>query len=175
MRYQDEDDQPALLDDQAALLAEVRDLYALVDPVPAELVAAAEASLDWRTPGAEIAELTHDSACDPAEGGDIRGPGAGRLLAFESGEASILVEIRETGARRRILGQVSGRRPGVVQVRHPAGVHDARADALGRFRAEDVPAGPVSFACPNAHCDAASPTNPERGAQVTLVTDWVSI
>lgn len=144
-----------------AVLAEIRELYERVDPVPPELAAAVRDSLRWRTPGARLAELTHDSACEPTENGAVRGTEAGRLLAFEDADLSIIVEVREFGGRRRILGQVVGCPATTVRVRHPAGVHDAPADALGRFRADDLPPGPVSFVCG------------ER--ETAFVTDWVVI
>ena len=78
--------------DDAALLAELRELAAIVDPVPAEAVAAALSAFAWRTMDAELAELTGDTSIDPV---GVRGGSAPVMLTFESPRLSIQIEISE--------------------------------------------------------------------------------
>jgi hypothetical protein len=52
-----------------------------------------------------------------------------------------------TGPYQRLTGQLIPRQSAVVDIRHGEGVTSVEADALGRFRADDVPAGPLSLRC----------------------------
>jgi len=142
------------------LLAELRDVAELADPVPAAVVTAAKAALTWRTVDAELAELTADSSLAPA---GVRAAQAARLLTFEGPGVEIEVEIVETGPTRRLTGQVVPVTPAGVTIRWGAGVVDVTADDLGRFTATDVPAGSVRLEVRRA--DDRHP----------VVTSWVSI
>ena len=147
------------------LLMILRDMIEETDPVPAALVEAARASFTWRTVDAELAELTSDSALDPAT---VRSTRAPRLLTFTAGETTVVVEVApltaDPDAERRLLGQLVAPRPAQVEVRHGTGSFTVSADELGRFRAEPVPAGPISLAC------RFSPAG-----EPTIVTSWVSV
>ncbi|KWW99807.1 hypothetical protein C3Y87_07210 [Carbonactinospora thermoautotrophica] len=142
------------------LLDELRELLNEIDPVPAEVVEAAKASFTWRTVDAELAELTEDSAL--AEAAGIRGPGGPRLLTFEAPDLTVVVEVSAIGDRRRMLGQLVPPYAAEVEVRHRDGTETVSADDLGRFTVEQVPAGPVSFACRSA-------------SRRTVVTSWVTV
>ncbi len=143
------------------LLDELRALLNEIDPVPAEVIAAAEASFAWRTVDAELAELTEDSVFAPTAG--VRGPGGPRLLTFEAPDLTVVVEVSVIGDRRRMLGQLVPPSAAEVEVRHRDGTETVSADELGRFTVEQVPAGPVSFACRGS------------AAQRTVVTSWVTV
>lgn len=144
-----------------ALLADLREALNWADPVPEALLEAARASFTWRTIDAELAELVADSAMEAAA---VRSAAAlaTRLLTFTADDITVVVEIEEAGAARRLLGQVLLPRAGSIEVRRPGGRQSTAVDELGRFRAEDVPAGPMQLACRFADGTA-------------LVTDWVTI
>ena len=147
------------------LLTILRDVIEETDSVPAALVGAAQASFTWRTVDAELAELTSDSALDTAA---VRSTRAPRLLTFTAGETTLVVEVAPLAAgqdaERRLVGQLVAPRPAQVEVRHSTGSFTVPADELGRFRAEPVPAGPISLACRFA-----------AAGEPTIVTSWVSV
>jgi hypothetical protein len=147
-------------DAHAAFLADVRAVLTELDPVPAEVVAAAKASLTWRTIDAELAELVDDSVLAPTAA--IRGPGDSRLLTFEAPTVTVVVEVTDVGEERRILGQLVTPRQAQVDVRHSGGTWTVESDELGRFSVEAVPPGPVSFVC-------------HTGPHQSVVTSWVTV
>jgi hypothetical protein len=150
-------------DDQ--VLQELAQAIAVADPAPAEVVAAAKASLTWRTIDAELAALTYDSLLDDDRLATVRGAvtAGPRALTFELGEVVVDVEVADSGASRQLLGQVVA--DGVVAVvLERAGDStgtDLAVDELGRFRATGVGAGPVRLRC--------------RLEGHEVVTDWVVI
>jgi hypothetical protein len=151
-------------DDETAdtrILQELRRIAARVDPVPAELLAAARGSLDWRTVDAELARLTFDSVVDAGDGQPVRGGGRPRLLTFAAEGLEVEVELLPSGPRWRLVGQLVPPGPAEVEVRYLGGTVDASADQLGRFVVDGVPSGPVSLCC--------------RTAGRTVVTDWLTI
>jgi len=141
----------------AALLAEIRGLAALIDPVPPEAIAAARSAFAWRTMDAELAELTADSAVDERLAG-VRGAGTPTMLTFDAPGLTVEVELQEVGGHRRLMGQLVPPGPGLVEVRHRAGAATVPVDEVGRFSADDVAAGPVSLRC-------------SSGTQI-VETDW---
>ena len=141
------------------LLAEV---VAERDPVPANVIAAAHASLTWLTIDAELAEMAEDSALAPLAG--VRGSDGPRLLTFEAPSATVVVEVTAVGQLRRLLGQVVEPRRAAIEIRHTDGSVTVEADELGRFAADTVPAGPVSLACRFAD-------QPDH----QVVTTWVTV
>jgi hypothetical protein len=75
------------------------------------------------------------------------------------------VEVTSTGSSRELVGQLIPAQRAGLEIRHGTRADRIAADDLGRFRAESVPAGPVSLYC------RLGPGGP--GAAV--VTDWVSL
>ena len=130
----------------AALLAELRVLASIVDPVPPSAVAAARSAIAWRTMDAELAELTADSSVEPQLAG-VRGAAAPAMLTFEGPEATIEVEVTDEGRSRRFLGQLVPPGPGEVEIRHGGGLASLVADEVGRFAASGIAPGPVSIRC----------------------------
>ncbi|HET9051346.1 MAG TPA: hypothetical protein VFO60_06550 [Candidatus Dormibacteraeota bacterium] len=148
-----------------SLMAELSTLTGRTDPLPASLRSAALGAIAFRTPGAHVADLTHDSALDDSRGSVRSGAATQRLLAFEAGDLSIEVEVERSGTARRIVGQVvPPARLGVV-IRHPRGEIPVAVDELGRFAVGGVPAGPVSVRC----------EVPRPGGADEVVTAWVPI
>jgi hypothetical protein len=154
-------DEPA----ERQLLAQVRALLDDTDPVPEFLLDAARETYTWRTIDAELAELTGDSLL---EGAAVRASRAPRLLTFTAEAATLVVEateqIRGATVHLRLLGQILTPRPADIEIRHGEGTLSVTADEFGRFRAEAVPSGPISFAC--RFGGALKPQ---------LVTSWVTI
>jgi hypothetical protein len=139
------------------LLSELRTAVADQDPVPDSVVAAARDAFAWRTLDADLAALSYDSLLDEKELVGVRSDGdAARLLTFESAQLTVEVEV---GAGR-IVGQLVPPQPGEVEVRHAGGSTTVAADAVGRFVANDVPAGPISLRCRTTDATA-------------VVTDWI--
>ncbi|MQA85590.1 MAG: hypothetical protein GEV03_13420 [Streptosporangiales bacterium] len=153
-----------MIDSDDALLAELRDLFEAMDPVPAQVVAAAEASFTWRTIDAELAALVADSAERPLAGVRSQVGQAGpRLLTFEGQGLLVEVEIDSVGTDRRLVGQLVPPKPAEVEVRWPGGSLTRIADEVGHFTVDAVPQGPVSLVCRLA--DTAKP----------VATSWVTI
>ena len=132
------------------LMSGVRDAFELLDPVPADVLAAARASIAWRTPSAALAELAHDRPARAAAG--VRGA-ADRPLTFACpGSAAeveaVEIEVAERGRHREITGRLVPSAAAVVQVRHrdlPPGGLTAHAEPAGLFCVPDVPEGLVSL------------------------------
>src|SRR5258708_4387094 len=99
------------------LEAQLRRLAGGLEPVPAELVAAAIEAFTWRDPDAELAELVFDSLLDQDAATLVRG-GQERLFSFRSGERSVDLEVTVIGAWRTLIGQVTPPSPAAVSVRH---------------------------------------------------------
>jgi hypothetical protein len=160
---QPDDAVPAPTATDAALLAELGGAAARVDPVPADLVAAARGVLTWRTVDEELAELTFDSLEDGLVG--VRSAvttAAPRQLSFEAGAAAVEVEL----ADGRLIGQLVPPGPARVELHHGADVVATRADDLGRF-SFDVGV----FALPDAGSPAPCRLRVD-GEAFRLVTTW---
>jgi hypothetical protein len=170
------------MDDEADgtdLEEELRQVAALFEPVPPELLTAAVGAFAWRTIDAELAELVFDSLVDHEELGVVRGSAQERTLSFEASGLTIEVEITGTGASRSMIGQLVPPQPASVAVcAHgggswgsvPPGQQNVDmitlgVDELGRFSADALPAGPVSL-----RCRIGTETAPHP-----VVTEWVSI
>ena len=149
-------------DDDAAM-EELREIAAAEDPVPEHILAAARGSYTWRTIDAELAGLVYDSLLDAEALATVRSEGTVRLLTFETPDLAVELEVTAVAGSRSIVGQLVPPGPGLVELRHAGGRRELLADALGRFAAEGVPAGPVSLRCRREGTDAA------------VETEWVAI
>lgn len=146
-----------------ALLAHLRALATIVDPVPEEAVLAARSAFAYLRMDAELAELTYDSSAeDKALAGVRSATGTTRQLTFEAGVAQLEIEITATGTTRRLVGQCLPATALDVTVRQPDAEQVTTTDDLGRFVVEVSP-GPVSLRCSWPHA-----------AQV-IETAWVVI
>jgi hypothetical protein len=135
-----------MTDKDAITEAELRALFAQVDPVPAIVGDAARASFTWRTVDAELAELMRDSADASEEAALLVRSGRGpRQLSFESPQLGIELEVTTTGEReRRVEGQLLPPAAATVTIERPGedGV-SVQADELGRFVLDGLRAGVV--------------------------------
>jgi hypothetical protein len=143
------------------LVEELRRVVEAVDPVPPQVVAAAQDAIGWRTIDDEIAELLHDSSSEPALAG-VRAEEATRVLSFAGERVSVEVEVAGSGASRTLIGQLVPAVAARIEIRHAERVTTVATDDRGRFSAADVPAGSVSLRC-------------LLDAQPALVTPWLPI
>jgi hypothetical protein len=130
------------LSEEQDLLAELAAALHEAASVPPHLLAAAEATLTWRTVDAELAlaELVFDSACDPAPAGPTRSGGSVRTLAFHGTDIALEIEVSQAG----IVGQVIPGNGGQVTGMDMHGVFDeAPIDDAGCFVLRAPPPGPI--------------------------------
>ena len=130
------------LPEEQVLLAELAEALRESTSVPAQLLAAADATLTWRTVDAELemADLVFDSACDPAPAGATRSGGSVRTLAFHGRDISLEIEVSRAG----IVGQVIPADGGQVTGVSMHGVFDrAPIDETGCFMLGAPPLGPI--------------------------------
>ncbi len=152
-------------DEHDWLLQELRAVIAEADPVPPEVLRSGLDSFAWRTIDADLAALAYDSADDPAMA-VVRASESPRLLTFEAPGLTVEVEVTGVGGRRRLIGQLVPAQQALVTVRHHQGsTVEVEADELGRFRADDLPAGLSSLQCHLAGTEAGD----------SVVTDWVTL
>lgn len=125
------------------ILACLRAVAAIREPVPPCVLHAAREAFAWRLIDAELAELVADSACELAYAG-IRGEGQPRIVTFEvPGGTSLELEADSHGAVIRLIGQVVPPRPGKADVQHLGGSLVVPVDELGRFAAHGICPGPM--------------------------------
>lgn len=125
------------------LAAELAGVLTRMDRVPAMLVEAARAALRWRDPDAALAALVAEEFTAPA----VRGAPP-RLLSFTVDAVTIEVEVSiGQEGRVRLLGQIGPVAAMPVEVRHTDGAWTGQTDPLGRFAADDLPAGPLRVFC----------------------------
>ncbi|MFN8223315.1 MAG: hypothetical protein U0R50_08755 [Gaiellales bacterium] len=156
------------LDPDAALLGELSSVLRAVDPVPAEVDAAAKAILGWRRLDADLAELLADSAVDSERLAGVRGENdpALRTLTFGSAPLELDLEVHTTAAGASVLGQLAPGAAASIAVERPGlEPETVSADELGRFRLE-LPLGATFRLVVTGH--------PASGARAT-VTDWVQV
>jgi hypothetical protein len=146
-------------DDQ--LLAELRDIAAQADPVPAPLLDAARSAFELRDLDAMLAELVHDSTVD-APTMAIRGGGAERMLSFTAQAVAVECQITTRGSRRDLLGQLVGSQAEEMDVQITGAVTTVPVNDAGRFSVRGLPAGPFRLRCRLA--DGTS-----------LVTSWAAL
>lgn len=147
--------------DDAELLAELRDLLEAVDAVPEAVLNAARGSYTWRTIDAELAQLAYDSAVDFDLAG-VRSGTAGRLITFETDAVTIELDVEPAQGGYRVVGQLAPPQEAGVAIRHSRGMTPVGADALGRFSAEGIAPGPLGVRC-------------ELADGSVVVTDWLTL
>jgi hypothetical protein len=143
-------------------LAELRALFARMDPVPERLDEAARAAYTWRTIDAELAELMRDSAEVADEAAlALRSATVGpRMLSFETPRVAIEAEVTVTGARsRRLVGQIIPPLAAAITVEQGGVRLETIADELGRFTFDGLGAGPARLraALPGGGMEIATP------------------
>lgn len=113
--------------DDDELLQHLRSLARRLDPVPAEVLAAAKGAFVLRTLDEELADLLFDSLLDEALVG-IRGS-ANRQLTFGVRDTTIDLDVDDEG----LVGQVNPSGATVVELEMLDGSVTGEIDELGRF------------------------------------------
>jgi hypothetical protein len=142
----------------------LRQLAARLEPVPPQLLQAAEDAFGWRDVNSELAELVFDSLLDTDDMALVRGSGAQRLVTFKSGQLTVDVEVTGSGSSRAVHGQIIPPRRAAVDIRSAQGSVTAEADESGYFQSAGLQPGPMSM-----RLSLADPPGQP------VVTDWVSI
>src|SRR5712672_1075791 len=121
------------------ILACLRVVAAIREPVPPCVLHAAREAFAWRLIDAELAELVADSACELAYAG-TRGGGQPRLVTFEvpGGGTSLELEAGSHGVGIHLIGQVVPARSGTAEVQHQGGCVAVSVDEVGRFAAHGI-------------------------------------
>jgi hypothetical protein len=142
------------------LMADLRRIAAVADPVPGDVTAFAHAALATRRLDEELAALLLDSALAGADA--VRaGESDVRLLSFETSAVTLELQVEHEGGRISLRGLAVGT-TGPAEVETPGQRRSVVIDQDGWFTARDLPAGPA-----RVHVRAAG------GGPV--VTGWVRL
>ena len=117
------------------------DVLSEEEPIPPELIVAAQESYTWFDVDAELAELLFDSAS--GELALVRSDGERRLLVFGSAERAVQFETVRRGDRFDLVGFVTPGRAEEVRAQRSGGETVARAGDGGAFTLHDVAGGMV--------------------------------
>jgi hypothetical protein len=152
-------------DRDEALLAELRALFARVDPVPPLVTETAKASLGWRRLDADLAELLSDSALEERSLALTRGPATPvRSVTFSSSSLTVDMEVHVDGEGRTLLGQLSPATTATIEIQTVDETRlSAEADRLGRFRAKLPAGGPIRLRVVDS------------GAGPPVETSWITV
>jgi hypothetical protein len=158
-------------DERDPLLDDVASMFALLDPLPDDVLGAAMAAPEvvaaWRDLDSGLLEILADTATQAVPVG-VRSGGGPRLVTFGAAgddpeSCSVEVEVGvEPSGTLRLVGLVVPTGPGELEVRHPGGAVRVPVDELGRFRAAGVPPGPLSLVLHG------------RDERMTT-TDWITV
>ncbi len=118
------------------LLARLRSVARVADPVPEHVVMAGRSAIAYRDLDVRLAELVEENA-----GVGVRGEEE-PWFSFEFDDVVIEITIRCRDRGRTIIGQVGGASVTSVLVDQPDHEHRCTIDELGRFSAT-VETGPV--------------------------------
>lgn len=122
------------------LLARLRGVGSIVDPVPDEVVLAARSALAYHDLDVRLAELVEESTM---AGAGTRSDADGSWFTFEVDEIVIELAVRTRAGEQHLVGQVDGASVDGVTVRQSDSEMTPDVDDLGRFSAP-IAAGPVS-------------------------------
>jgi hypothetical protein len=155
------------LDPDERLMAELREIFAEVDPVPPLVIETAKASLGWRRLDADLAELLTDSALREESFAMTRGGEAAvRSVTFSSTDLTIDVEVHADDQARTLLGQLSPPSPATIEIQTTEKTQfSAQTDRLGRFRVRLPVGGPVRLRVLDA----------DGRAGPTVETSWITL
>ena len=136
-----------------ALVAELRRVAALADPVPHRWHEAATSSFAWVAIDAVPAHLAYDSRS--ARGGRVGGAlpsgSAPREVRYVAGPLAIELELDVGADKLRVLGRVTPSTRVDVVAAWPEGRREATSDDSGTFRFAELPRRPLSVYVAGAH------------------------
>ena len=139
MTFHDVPDEPTPQD--RALLAELRRVLEIVDPVPPSVVELGKAAYALRSLDDELMLLV-ELAAEPA--GAVRSAATSRMHFFELGPVSIDIDVRTSGDEVSVVGVVvdaDGVDGARVTVSTPSSSVTAEIDDAGRFEVSNLSSG----------------------------------
>lgn len=145
--------------DDSWLPDKLQAVVAAADPIPFDVLQSLRGCFAQRSREGELAELVYDSVVDETAG--VRAGAGERQLSFHGDHVS--VEMAVAHERGRVLGQLVPPVAAEVEIRQTSGSRVLPVDELGRFVADGIPKGPVSFRC-RGH---------KGGEPFVTATDWV--
>jgi hypothetical protein len=128
------------------LISALQEALRAGEAVPDDFVAAGKAAFAWRNIDAELARLTYDSVRDLELAASLRAEEATiRALTFTSARLTIELEITTDA----VVGQIVPAQPATIIVQPgAAGTQtEARADEIGCFTIQPIPAGAFRLQC----------------------------
>jgi hypothetical protein len=128
------------------LISALQEALRAREVVPDEFVEAGKAAFAWRNIDAELARLTYDSVRDLELAASLRAEEATiRALTFTSARLTIELEITTDA----VLGQIVPAQPATIIVQPgAAGTQtEVRADEIGCFTIQPIPAGAFRLQC----------------------------
>jgi hypothetical protein len=141
--------------DDHALLAELRRIAVLGDPVPEGWRAAAGVGLAWASIPAEAARLAYDHRALPGRSrSDLGSLTSGvRELRYATGTSAVelSLEIEPVSRRVRLTGRLDPARPAAISVVWPEGREDTQTDGEGAFLFQDLPRRPLCVVVAGDH------------------------
>lgn len=127
--------------DDQALWDQLRTMWEVVDPPPADLVRRTLFLLELDNVEFELMSLRETLVAEGARGAETAS-----TITFASESLTVMVTVSESGQRqRRLDGWIAPSAALRLELRTTAGVRDGVADADGRFVFTDVPAGLVQL------------------------------
>ena len=157
------------MDNDEAILADLRRIAATVDGPPDCVLAAARATYLTRDLDGELALLVADSRTADDAGpyapvrADVDQDAQGHwMLSFEGGGVQVDMEVEERHGQVRLIGQFAGASGEEYILESGGRQRRIEVDTIGRFIVDDVEHGPIRL-----RCHAAD------GAPITTV--WVTI
>ncbi|BDZ41216.1 hypothetical protein GCM10025865_05150 [Paraoerskovia sediminicola] len=139
-----------------ATLAAVRELYAVLDPVPRGV---AERSAFAMTIAALETEMMNLVGSGPLVGARSDAPVEARTITFTSERLTVMITIGPAGDGVRVDGWVAPGGGFAVELHRPDGVVRTSSDEDGRFVLEEVPHGAASIVVP-AHAGEPAVSTP---------------
>jgi hypothetical protein len=152
-----------ITDDDEALLATIRRLFEVLDPMPADLTERIRFMIALRHLNAEVASLVR---ADAEAGLAVRGTEESRTITFDSDSLTIMIRIDSNpGASVRVDGWLAPPQSRRVEMRMTDTSIAVVADGAGRFVFPDVPRGTARVI---VHAPEASPASVEDGVKSVI-------
>jgi hypothetical protein len=155
-----------MIPDDASLLATVRELFSVADPMPADLTERIRFMFALRKLNAEIARVVR---ADEARLG-ARGTEESRTITFDSDSLTIMIRIDSNGGESvRVDGWLAPPQSRRVEMRMTDASLDVMADGAGRFVFPYVPRGSARVVVHPPDGSPPSATDGDRAGTATSV------
>jgi hypothetical protein len=152
-----------VIPDDASLLDTVRELFAVADPVPADLAERIRFMFALRQLNAEVARVVRAEEAVLA----VRGTEESRTITFDSDSLTIMIRIdANPGESVRVDGWLAPPQSRRVEMRMTDASLDVMADGSGRFVFPDVPRGTARVI---VHPPDGSPDGAINGSKASTV------